>query len=258
MKRFFKKRSKPYYLRSQKHLYQYSYASTPKSKADACVSCDLPFDESEIAPELRKEDCSVDTPNSRRGKEEESPPLNCTNLEAVDISLDEGASRILSTPPQNSEEEIIEAAVEENRNQETIYNKTLEKGKEKKRSEKDLEETVFATGGLRVPVIDSPADIYEHFPRGVAFEDELSETETSSSEKTGSRGSTSDSDDQLSDDNAVRSSPNTKKTGASIRGKTVKKMFNQETSEEAAAELLHSYQQTLNNLAQKILVRCTN
>ena len=81
---------------------QYSYASTPKSEADACVSCDLPFDESEIAPELRKEDCSVDTPDSRRGKEEESPPLNCTNLEAVDISIDEGASRILSTPPQDS------------------------------------------------------------------------------------------------------------------------------------------------------------
>ena len=51
--------------------------------------------------------------------------------------------------------------------------------------------------------------------------------------KTGSRGSTSDSDDQLSDDNAVRSSPNAKITGTSVRGKTVKKkkMFDQETSE---------------------------
>ena len=80
MKRLFKK-SKPHYLRSQKHLYQYSYASTSKSKADACVSCDLPFDESEIAPSC--------------GKKEESPPLNCTNLETVDISIDEGASGIL-------------------------------------------------------------------------------------------------------------------------------------------------------------------
>ena len=87
MKRLFKKRSKPYYLRSQKHLYQYSYISTPKSKADACVSCDLPFDESEIAPESPKENCSVDTTDSRRGKEEESSPLNCTNLEAVDICI---------------------------------------------------------------------------------------------------------------------------------------------------------------------------
>ena len=32
-------------------------------------------------------------------------------------------------------------------------------------------------------------------------------------------------------------------------------MFNQETSEEAAAELLNSYQQTLNNLAQKMLIK---
>ena len=31
-------------------------------------------------------------------------------------------------------------------------------------------------------------------------------------------------------------------------------MFSQETLEEAAAELLHSYQQTLNNLAQKMLI----
>ena len=89
MKRLFKKKSKPYYLRSQKHLYQYSNASTPKSNADACVSCDLPFDESEIAPELRRENTSVDTPDSPRGKEEESPPLNRTNLEEVDISVDE-------------------------------------------------------------------------------------------------------------------------------------------------------------------------
>ena len=123
MKRLFRKRSKPYYLRSQKHLYQYSYASTPKGEADTCVSCDLPFDESEIAPELRKGNCSVNTPDSRRGKEEESPPLNGKNLEAVDISIDEGA-RILSTPPQKSEQEIIKATVEENRNQESIYNKT--------------------------------------------------------------------------------------------------------------------------------------
>lgn len=87
------------------------------------MSCDLRFDESEIAPELRKGNYSVDTPDSRRGKEEEeSPPLNSTNLETVGI--DEGASRILSTPPQNNEKEIIEATVKENHNQGSIYNKT--------------------------------------------------------------------------------------------------------------------------------------
>ena len=117
MKRLFKKKSKPYYSRSQKHLYQYSYTSIPKSEADACGSCDLPFDEREIAPELRKGNYSVETPDSRRGKEEESPQLNCTNLETVEIR---SASRILSTPPQNSEQEITKATVEENRNHESI------------------------------------------------------------------------------------------------------------------------------------------
>ena len=148
--------------------------------------------------------------------------------------------------PQKSEQEIIETTVEENRKQESIYNKTTEKGREKEQSKKDLEETVFATGGLREPEINSPADIYKHFPRRVAFEDERSETEGSSSEEIGSRENNSDSDDQFSDDNALRSPPNTQKTGTSIRGKTVRKMLSQETSEEAAAELSQSYQETLN------------
>ena len=74
------------------------------------------FHESEIALELRKGNYGVDTPDSRREKGEESPTLNCTNLKAVDISIGEGTSRILSRPPQNSEEEITEAIVEENRN----------------------------------------------------------------------------------------------------------------------------------------------
>ena len=125
------------------------------------MNCDLPFDESGIAPELRKGNCSVRTPKSRRGKEEESPQLNCTNLGTVDNRIDESASRILSTPPQNGEQEIIEVTVEENRSQESIYRKTLEK--EKERSEKDLGGTVFATSGLRVPEINSPADIYKYF-----------------------------------------------------------------------------------------------
>ena len=255
MKRLFKKKPKPYYLRNQKHLYQHSYASTPKSKADASVSCDLPFEEGEIAPELRKRSSSVDAPDSPRGKEEESPTLNCTNLETVDISVDEGVSGIPSTPPQNSEEEIIEAAAEDNRNQEAIYNKTEEKEKETERSEKDLEETVFATGGFRVPEINSPADIYKHFSRRVAFEDELSETESSSSEEIGSRENHSDSDGQVSDDLPVRSPSKPLRTDNSIRSRTVKTMFSQETSEEVASELLQSYQQTLNNLAQKMLIK---
>ena len=51
MSKLFKRKTKPYKLRSQKKLYG---SSTPKSKLDACVECDLPFDESETAPELRR------------------------------------------------------------------------------------------------------------------------------------------------------------------------------------------------------------
>ena len=61
-------------------------------------------------------------------------------------------------------------------NQESIYNRTLENQKEKEQTENDLEETVFATGGLWVPEINSPTDIYKYFPRKVTFEDELQET----------------------------------------------------------------------------------
>ena len=107
---------------------------------------------------------------------------------------------------------------------------------------------------MRVPKINSPADIYEHFPRRVAFEDELTETVSSSTEEIGSRENNSDSDDQVSDDLPVRSPSKTLRTDTSFRSRTVKKMFNRETTEEVASELLQSYQQTL-NLAQKMLMK---
>ena len=141
----------------------------------------------------------------------------CTSLETIDISIDE----VLS---QNSEQETIEPTVEENRNQES----TLEKGKEKERSKKDLEKIVF--GCLREPVFNSPADIYKHIPRWVTFEDELrervSETESSISGEIGSRENASYSDDhgQFIDDNAVRPSPNTNKTVPVIVVKLLKNM----------------------------------
>ena len=49
MPKFFSRRKEPYNLRSRS-----KNQSTPKSKVDACVECDLPFDESKIAPELRR------------------------------------------------------------------------------------------------------------------------------------------------------------------------------------------------------------
>ena len=76
---------------------------------------------------------------------------------------------------------------------------------------------------MRVPEINSPADIYKHFPQRVAFEDELSETVSSGTEETGSRENDSDSDDQVSDDLPVSSPSKTLKTDTSDRSRTVKK-----------------------------------
>ena len=56
------------YLNQHLNQTEYSNANTPASKADACASCDLPFDESDIAPALRKENFSVDTLDSHREK----------------------------------------------------------------------------------------------------------------------------------------------------------------------------------------------
>ena len=89
---------------------------------------------------MRRENSSVDTPDSCREKDEESPPVNGTNLETADSSIDESASEIPSTTSQSGccEQEKIDATVgEENRDQKTIYNKTFKKGKEKERSKED-------------------------------------------------------------------------------------------------------------------------
>ena len=138
----------------------YLWASTPKSKANACVSCDLPFDESDIAPELRRNNSSVDAP------EGESPSVFLrTNLEEVDISIDLSASGIPLTPPQSNycEREMIKTTMEGDRNQETIYYKTSEKRKEQEELKDNLEKTAPTAVGVRVQVINSPADIYKHF-----------------------------------------------------------------------------------------------
>ena len=79
------KRKEPYNLRSRS-----KNQSTPKSKVDACVECDLLFDESKIAPELRH------GPVTNKGTSSEllEPShknfvgFNKTNLEPVDISVD--------------------------------------------------------------------------------------------------------------------------------------------------------------------------
>ena len=51
MSRFFRKKTNPYNLRSKGKL---RGKNTPSARVDACVETDLPFDKSDIAPEVRQ------------------------------------------------------------------------------------------------------------------------------------------------------------------------------------------------------------
>ena len=85
MSRFFTKRKGPYNLRSRS-----KNQSAPKSKVDACVEWDLPFDESKIAPDLRHGPVAKGGTSSEllEPSRKNSIGFNKTNLEPVDISVD--------------------------------------------------------------------------------------------------------------------------------------------------------------------------
>ena len=101
MPKFFVKRKEPNNLRGCS-----KNQSTPKSKVDACIEWDLLFDESKIAPELRR------GPVTRKGTSSEllepshknSVGFNKTNLEPVDISVDSDSDDSLSAWTQGASE----------------------------------------------------------------------------------------------------------------------------------------------------------
>ena len=134
---------------------------------------------------------------------------------------------------------------------EKIYYKTPEKGREKEERREELEETKLTKGDLRVPVINSPADIYRHFS---SREEESCEERDSSSEKS----NTSDSEDWFTEDNEESLFSTTRGASTSKYSNTTGKMFSPATSEEVANGLIHSYQQTLNNLVEKLLIEDVN
>ena len=84
MPKFFSKRKEPYNLRSRS-----KNQSTPKSKVDACVECDLPFDESKIAPELRRGPVTKEGTSSDllEPSYKNSVGFDKTSLVPVDISV---------------------------------------------------------------------------------------------------------------------------------------------------------------------------
>ena len=185
MSKLFKRKKKPYNLRSQKKLYG---SSTPKSKVNACVECDLPFHESEIAPELRRVRSLGEEEISglREARPDIADRVDETNLEPIDISveLSHRESTSPSEPPadfqkaQCSRDEVC-VEIEEN---DTTYpdefcrKEYLEKGREKEREKRNItEENILIAGGRQVPVINSPADIYKHFPVRPNYEESLKE-----------------------------------------------------------------------------------
>ena len=139
MPSLFRKRKEPYNLRSRKNAY-----SAPKSKVDACVECDLPFDESTIAPELRRG--PIDKPGTSSEPletcEKDSEGVDKTNLEPLDISVESNSEDSFSVlaPPC-----LSNPAEKKNH---------LEKGTEKEKE--NCTENAFVIGGQPVPVSTSP------------------------------------------------------------------------------------------------------
>ena len=84
MPKFFSKRKERCNLRSRS-----KNQSTPKSKVDTCVECDLPFDESKIAPELRRGPVTKEGTSSEllEPSHKNSVGFDKTNLVPVDISV---------------------------------------------------------------------------------------------------------------------------------------------------------------------------
>ena len=84
MPKFFTKKKERCNLRSRS-----KNQSTPKSKVDACVECDLPFDESKVAPELRRGPVNKEGTSSDllEPSHKNSVGFDKTSLVPVDISV---------------------------------------------------------------------------------------------------------------------------------------------------------------------------
>ena len=258
MSKLFKKRKKPYNLRSQKKLYG---ASTPKSKVDACVECDLPFDESEIAPELRREQIPGKENSSgiSEARPEDADEPNRTNLDPVDISVEPSprASTSPSEPTTDfpkahcSREEVRVNLEEQDTTDpdEFCTKKHSEKGRQK---ETITEENNLTAGGQQVPVINSPADIYKHFPRRVNYEESLEEDPIESRLDSSDN---SDSEDYLSHSGLRKSSvPTIKKDELLSEINSPKPDSDNLNKSSMEAE----YLRTMNELTQKLLTKDVN
>ena len=144
MPKFFSRRKEPYNLRSRS-----KNQSTPKSKVDACVECDLPFDESKIAPELRRGPVVKEGTSSEplEPSHKSSVRFNKTNLEPVDISVDSDSDDSLSALDPRRLRALVESEEELSSGNE----------REKEKEKENFTDSIFATGSQQVPASSSPA-----------------------------------------------------------------------------------------------------
>ena len=124
MPKFWKRKS-PYDLRSRKNKH-----STPKPKVDACVECDLPFDEDEIAPELRRVPIAKEgtSPEPLEIYQKDAEGFNKTDLEPVDISVDSNSDEsysVLAPPVLSSSTDTEEENNSEKEKEQEKENRTL-------------------------------------------------------------------------------------------------------------------------------------
>ena len=143
MPKFFSRRKEPYNLRSRS-----KNQSTPKSKVDACVECDLPFDESKIAPELRRGPVAKEGTSSEplEPSHKNSVRFNKTNLEPVDISVDSDSDDSLSALDPRRLRALVESEEE----------LSSENEREKEKEKENCTDNIFATGSQQVPASTSP------------------------------------------------------------------------------------------------------
>ena len=263
MPKFWKRKS-PYDLRSRKNKH-----STPKPKVDACVECDLPFDEDEIAPELRRVPIAKEgtSPEPLEICQKDAEGFNKTDLEPVDISVDSNSDEsysVLAPPVLSSSTDT-----EEGNNSE----KEKEKEKEKQNiigevgatggKQVPVSTTPFAgegttantisAGGQQVPVINSPADIYNHFARKrLSYDEDIPEDLNSEepfalSDKIESSSDT-DSDDFLRNSDKRESSATRDSTTGTMQAEVVTELQDQIASlrRELLEQQERSRRQTIN------------
>ena len=146
---------------------------------DACVECDLPCDEDEIVPELRRVPIAKEGTSSEPSElcQKDAEGFNKTDLETVDTSVDSNSDEsysvlaplVLSSSTDTEEENNSEKEKEKEK-QDIIGEVGATGGKQVPVSttpfagERTTANTISA-GGQQVPVINSPADIYNHFAR---------------------------------------------------------------------------------------------